>query len=182
MSEGPWCRPAIPGDLGSCPRTLVLKELTLATWDRIRGTAIRPALPGDLGSGPRARRFDLLPRKTQAQVRDPTGSTSSPGYERSVRVLVGSTRGPGRLAPRSDGLRGQPALPGDSRSGPGSRGVDQLSQMTGAQVRGPTWSTSSPWQLGQGSEGLKCQPAIPGDSGPCPRTLVLDQLSLVTLT
>ena len=64
----------------------------------------------------------------------------------------------------SEGPRCRPALLGDSRWGPRSRGVDQMSRASRAMVRGPAWSTSSPGRLELGSEVPQGSPAFPGDS------------------
>ena len=75
-----------------------------------------------------------------------------------------STSSPGRLRPVSEGPRCRPALLGDSRWGPRSRGVDQMSRASQAIVPGPAWSTSSPGRLELGSEVPQGSPAFPGDS------------------
>ena len=79
------------------------------------------ALPADLGDGPRG---EELSRATRAQVRGPAGLTCCPG-----RFALGS------VVPWC-----RPALPHGSRPAPRPRGVDQLSRVTRASVRGSTMS------------------------------------------
>ena len=81
-----------------------------------------------------------------------------------------STSCPGRLSPGSEGPRCRPAVLGDSRLGPWSRGVDQLSQGTRARVPVPAVSNSCPGRLRPVSLDPRSRPAAPGDSGPCLRS------------
>ena len=154
-------RPALPDDSHSSPKTRWFEPLSPATWVWLPGPMgstshpwrlvigcdsprCRPAVAGDLGQGPKAhgdeqhparlalvsevRGVDQLSRVTWARARGPAGSTSCP-----------QGHGPG-----SEGPRGRPALPGDSRSGPKARGGDQLSRVTRPRVRWPAWSISCP--------------------------------------
>ena len=91
-----------------------------------------------------------------------------------------SNRRPGQLGPVSEGPRGQPAVPGDSRLGPSACGVDQQSRATRALVGGTAVSTRPPWHLGPMPEDLRGRPAVPGDSGLIPRAHGFDQMSRVT--
>ena len=110
---------------------------------------------------------------------------------------AGSTRGPGRLALESEGLRGRPDLQGESSTCPMPRGVNQTSQATPAWLRGPTVSHSSPGTLALWTDGPRGRPADPGDFGPvskgpwgrptfpgvsglCPRDRGMDHLSQAT--
>ena len=88
-----------------------------------------------------------------------------------------SNRRPGQLGPVSEGPRGQPAVPGDSRLGPSACGVDQQSRATRALVGGTSVSTGCPGGLGPASEGPPGRPAVQVDSGPSLKARVVDQLS-----
>ena len=70
----------------------------------------------------------------------------------------------GRLSLGSWALRGRPAVPEDLRPVLITRGVENLSRLSLASVRGPPMSTSSPGRLALVSEGPRCPPALPGDS------------------
>ena len=99
--------------------------------------------------GPSARKFDQVFQGTRVQVRLPEGSTSCPG----------------RLKPVSEGLRGQPTLPGDSGQGPIARGVAQLSCETRDLVEGP-W-VDQHFRVPQAcARGPTVSTCIPDDSGP----------------
>ena len=133
MHKGPRGQPAVPGDSGTCPRSLG-----------------RRALPGDSGPFPRACGVDQLSQVTRACFKWPSGSTSSHG------PLVLESEGQlGR-----PGVRGRPAVSGDS--GPWSRasGVDQLSRVNPCRLRGPAGSNSSSGPLVLGSEGPELRPAV----------------------
>ena len=150
MHKGPRGQPAVPGDSGTCPRSLG-----------------RRALPGDSGPFPRACGVDQLSQVTRACFKWPSGSTSSHG------PLVLESEGQlGR-----PGVRGRPAVSGDS--GPWSRasGVNQLSQVTRVQVRCPAGSSRCPGRIGPVPKAPQCKPNIPGDSGPAPRTCGVETLS-----
>ena len=73
---------------------------------------------------------------------------------------LGPTRGPGRLALESEGLRGRPDLQGESSTCPMPRGVNQTSQATPAWLRGPTVSHSSPGTLALWTDGPRGRPAV----------------------
>ena len=135
-SQVPRSQAALLGDSGQGPRTLVLAQLSLATWARVRGTTAPPAVPGDLGLGPRDRGVYLLPRATQAPVRGHAGSTSTPG----------------QLARSSKCPQHQPAIPGVPGPVPKTRRVDQLCLETRARERRPLVSTRFPGRLGPGSK------------------------------
>ena len=104
----------------------------------------RQALLGDSDQCPSARDVDQLSWATHVRVRGPVRSTRCPAL-------------PGLL---SEVRRGPPAPPGDSRSGPRVRGVDQLSRA-----------------IGLGSDGLHGRPAVPEDSRPAPIARGLDHMS-----
>ena len=120
-----------------------------------------PAVLSISGQCPRARGVDQLSLATQARVRGPKGSTSSPG----------------RLVSGCDSLRFRQALPGDSDQCPSARDVDQLSWATHVRVRGPVRSTRCPALPGLLSEVRRGPPAPPGDSRSGPRVRGVDQLS-----
>ena len=170
--------------LNSCPRELVL-VLRAPGVDQRSGRhrsgseapRFRTAVPGDLRSGSRAREFDPMSLATRAWFRCPAGSTR---FQRQLGPKPsprGSTRCPARLWPSSEGLRGGPAVPGHSRLRPTARGVDQLPQAPGAQVRKPSGSTSSPGRLGSGSTRCCVGPAVPGHSRLYHSAIRVDQRS-----
>ena len=82
-------------------------------------------------------------------MRGPAASTSCPGQVRSV----------------SEGQQVLPAVPGNSRSSlcVRSHGVNQLSRVTLAPVRGPAVLTRSPGRIGCVPVGPWCRAAVPGD-------------------
>ena len=140
----------------------------------------RPALPGNSGLYPRPRGVDQLSRETWAFSRGPEVSTSCPGPGALVRRSMVSTSCPRRLKRCSTGLQGRPPEPGDSRIGPRSHGVYQLSQATPSRFPGPTVLTSSSGRLILGSDGPWGCPELRGDSRPCPRARGVDQMSRET--
>ena len=108
-----------------------------------------------------------------------------------------STRCPGRRALESKGPRGPPALPGDSRWGPGacgfnhhslanrarvpmSRAFEQPSGVIHARARRPSWLTTCPTLLLPVSKDPRCRPALPGNSGLGPRIRGFNEISRVT--
>ena len=80
----------------------------------------------------------------------------------------------------SDDPQVTPTLPGDSRSGPRARSVDQQSLATRARLRGPAGSTSCPSLLGPCSEGPRGRPALPHDSCPAVIASGFNKLSRAT--
>ena len=76
--------------------------------------------------------------------------------------------------------RNRPVVLGDSGPCPRSRGIDPLSRVTWAQVRGPSVYTNCPGMLGTGSEGPRFLPAVPEDSHQCPSSRGFHQLSQAT--
>ena len=181
IPDGPRGLRALPGDSGLCQGPAVSNcspgHLTLAS----EGPRGRPAGPDDSGSCPRAREVDLRFWVTRVRALWPAGSTSCPGRlgpgSEGPRVRPdflgasgpgakywGSTNSPGRLGPGSEGPRGRPAVSEDSCSSLWARGVDQLSRVTCACVRGPEVSTSTPGPLGLVSEGPRVRTALPGES------------------
>ena len=151
----------------------------LGPWSE--GQHGRPAVLGDCGPGPKALGVDQVSRATCAGVQGPSGTTST-----SRRLALGS-----------GGLRIQPSLPCESRSGsdvpciqtalrcdscpcPKALVVDHLSHVTLARVQGPSVSTSSPGQLGPGSEDPWVQRDFPGDSGPGVRVSRVYKMSRAT--
>ena len=152
-SDNPRGPPALPSDSHPSPRAHGVHQHSRATRAPVNGPHCRPALPGDSGPCLWSCGLDHMSRSTWGRVPVPAGLTSSPG----------------RLGPRSDGLRGRQALPGDSCAGPRAQGVDhfpqanrawaecsrdrQISWATCAHVLGPAVSTSTPWRLVLRSEG-----------------------------
>ena len=76
--------------------------------------------------------------------------------------------------------RNRPVVLGDSGPCPRSRGIDPLSRVTWAQVRGPSVYTNCPGMLGTGSEGPRFLPAVAEDSHQCPSSRGFHQLSQAT--
>ena len=105
------------------------------------------------------------------------GSTSCPGPGALVRRSMVSTSCPRRLKRCSTGLQGRPPEPGDSRIGPRSHGVYQLSQATPSRFPGPTVFTSSSGRVILGSDCPWGCPELRGDSRPCPSARGVDQMS-----
>jgi len=158
--------------MGPGPRARGVDQLSRPGSDGLRG---RSPLPCHSRSGPRARGVDQLSRVTLARVRGPSGSTSCPwrfrlGFESAV-----STSCPGSLPHGSDIPRCQPALLGDSCSGPRACGVDQLSQVTRPRVRWPTRSINFPGRFGPVSMGPWCRPTVPDVPGQGPKARGVDQ-------
>ena len=125
-------------------------------WHGSKGPRDRPALPGELRSGPRVCGSDQQSQGTQARVRGPEVSTSSPGGLRLVPEVP----------------RGRTAVPRDLGPCPWARGVDQLPRATRAWVRVPAVLTSSPERLRTWSEVPQVRAVFPGDSGPSRRAAV----------
>ena len=96
-----------PGDSGPCPKALDVDQLSRATQDRARGPGFRTAVPGDSCFCPRAPGFKWRSLGTRAQFQRPAGSTTCTG----------------RLGQVIEGPWCRPTLPGDSGSGPRSRGL-----------------------------------------------------------
>ena len=108
------------------------------------------------------------------------GSTSCPGPGALVRRSMVSASCPRRLKRCSTGLQGRPPEPGDSRIGPRSHGVYQLSHSTPSRFPGPSVFTSSRGRIILGSDGPWGCPELRGDSRPCPRACGVDQMSRET--
>ena len=126
-------------------------------------------------------RVDHLSRTTPARFRGPGGSTSCPEHFGPVSECPRvSTSSPWRLRPGSEGPRGRPAVPDDSCPAVLACGLDKLSWVTQASVRGPVQKSSCPGQLGPMSEGLRCRPANLGNSRWGPRSRGFDQMSRAT--
>ena len=70
------------------------------------------------------------------------------------------------------GLRARPAVPEDSRQAPIACGIDQLSRLTQASVRGPAVLTSSSGRLVKRSVVPRGRPAHPCDMGPVRKTVL----------
>ena len=203
MSEGMRVRTAVPSDpcLGPIARGVHQQSRATRTSDRVPVRLIRwlrrirpgsecprgpPGFLGDSGPCPGARRVDQLSRVTPGRLRGAAGLTSFHG------PLVLGSEGPlGR-----PGVRGRPAVSGDSGPCPRASGLDQLSRVNPCRLRGLAGSSSSSGPLVLGSEGPglrpavqasralfggpRCRPGVQGDSGPCPKTRGFDQLSRVT--
>ena len=145
VPEVSWGRPAVLGDSGPGLKEHGVDQVSWVTRAFSQGPAELNFCPWRLG--PRAPVVHQWSRATPVWVQGTTGSASSPGC----------------FGPGSEGLRGQPALPGDLRLGPRSRGYDQC-----------------PRELGSWSEGLRGRPAVPRDSGPCPMSSGVHQVAQAT--
>ena len=195
VSQGPWGRPAVPGDSGQCPRARDEKTAVL----------------GDSRSGPRLRCVDKLSRLTRERVCGPAVSTScrgllGPGSEgpkcrpdvpgdsrpcprvHSVDQLCWATQGlcpevlhggPPKLKTldRVQSPQGRPEIIGELRSEPRARSVHQLSRATCAQVQGPAGTTSIPGHFRPVPEGPQDRPAFLAASGSGPKARGVEQLS-----
>ena len=146
-SEGPRGRPDVPGDSAPGPRALDVNQMFRALGPGSEGPWGRPTVPRNSGPCPKARVFEQLSRVTRAWVRWPACSTRSPGP----------------IALRSDGLHGRPAT-----------------RETRARAQRPVVSTCCPGRIGPGSECPRCQPAVPGHSRLGPKALGVDQPSRAT--
>ena len=171
MSEGPWVRPAPPGDSGPGPRARRVDQLSQETRVLSKVPRGRPAVPGHAGLCPRARGFDQLSQANRAWVRGPSGWTSCPGH--LGPVPEGARCRPTLPCYSGSGLRshGRPAVSADSGPCPMSRWVDQLSRATCALVRMTAVSTRRPGRVGPLPEGPRGGPALPGNRD-CTRGLV----------
>ena len=172
MSEGPRCRPPLPGDSGSglrahrvdhlfwvsrlAPSALGVNQLSRATWASVRGPAWSTICPE------RHKLVSQVPRDRPDIPGDPGLGSSTRGVNylslpnwALLRWQAVSTRSPGRIALGSEGPRSRPSFWGDSRSYSWDRVVDQLSQATSQWVRGSALWTRCPGRLGPGSEGLQ---------------------------
>ena len=135
---------SIQGDSGPCPRCRGVKLRSQATRAWSGCTQGRSAFPCDCSPGPRAHEVDQLSRGTPRAC----GSDQISGDTRTcVQGPAGSTSCPRRLGPGSEGLRGRPAVLGESRLGPRAHEFDQLSRSTPSWVRGPAGSTRCPGGL-----------------------------------
>ena len=176
-SVGPRGRPVPPGDSG-LGRVSRGHQISRTTRARVRGPAVGQAVFGDSGSGVLPRGVDHLSRTTHARFRGPGGSTSCPEHFGPVSECPRvSTSSPWRLRPGSEGPSGRPAVPDDSCPAVLACGLDKLSWVTQASVRGPVQKSSCPGQLGPMSEGLRCRPANLGNSRWGPRSRGFDQMS-----
>ena len=124
---GPPCRSTLPGALVSGPRS--------------RG---QPAVQGDLGPCLISRWVDPLSLATQALVGGTTVSIRCPGQ--LGPVPQGPWCRPDILGDLGSGPRprGRPAVLGALGTGPKALGVDQLTRVTRARIRGPAGSASCP--------------------------------------
>ena len=152
-SDCPRSRSAVLGDSGPCPKSRRVDLLSHAYRAIVQGPWGRSDVPCDLAPCPRAGGVKQLSWATRTLVRGPGWSSCPIGCGAMPEVQ-----------------RGPPPIPGESRSGScvSSRGDDQLSRVTWAQVRGSALSTSSPRRLGTVNEGPGWRPVFPGDSGPGP--------------
>ena len=135
MSQGPRCRPALPGDTRSYLRPVVLTSCPGLLGPISQGPQGIPAVPCNSDLVPKTRGVDQLPRATQVGVSRPAELTSCPV----------------QLGPVSLGPRHRPVAPGDSGQCPRARDVEQLSRVTLAWVHGPVVLTSGPGRLGKTS-------------------------------
>ena len=114
-SQVPRSQAALLGDSGQGPRTLVLAQLSLATWARVRGTTVPPAVPGDLGLGPKGSRCSLAASGDSGPCPRSRGVDQHSWATRAqFRVPAASTSNPRRPGPSSEDPQGRPAVPGDS--------------------------------------------------------------------
>ena len=141
---------SIQGDSGPCPRCRGVELWCQATRAWSGCTRGRPAFPCDSSPGPRSHEVDQLSRGTPR-------ACGSDQISRATRTCVqgpaGSTSCPRRLGPGSEGLRGRPAVSGESHLGPRAHEFNQLSPATRSWVRGHAGSTRCHRPLGSGSEG-----------------------------
>ena len=140
----------------------------------------RPAHPGDSGPGPRALGVDHLPDDLCPTVIACGFDKVSLATQASVRGPAMSTSSPGQLTLGSEVLWGRPGVPGYLGYCPRSRLVHQHPRETRARVRGPAGLTSCPGRIRPLSQGPRSRPAVPGDSGPGPRAHGVDQISMAT--
>ncbi|XP_020937326.1 collagen alpha-1(I) chain-like [Sus scrofa] len=198
-SEGPRCRPVLPGQSGPGLRGRGVDKRSCVTPGRVRGPMSFTSLPGTRArvrgpsvmtscserfgpgsEGPRCR--PALPCDSHPCPRARGVDKQSLETPGQVRGPTGSTSCPERPRPGSACRRGQPDDTGDS--GPDLRacGVDQLSRANRARVRararGPTVSSSCPGDSdhARGPAGS----TVVGDSGPGPKSNGFHQLSRVT--
>lgn len=157
-------RPAVLGDSGPGLKERGVDQVSWVTRAFSQGPAELNFCPWRLG--PRAPVVHQWSRATPVWVQGTTGSASSPGC----------------FGPGSEGLRGQPALPGDLRLGPRSRGYDQVSQGTRVLVRGPEGSTTCPLEHRPVPDVKRGPPGVLGNSSPGLKDRGVDQLSLATRT
>ena len=115
--EGPRVDPPF-GQLRPVPEGPRFQPASGATLDCARGAAVSNSGSRQFALGPRAPGVDQRSQGTLVWLRGPAGSTNTPG--------------PHALA--SKGLRGQPAVPGDSGPCPMSSRVHQVSRVTRAWV------------------------------------------------
>ena len=198
MSEGPGCRPDIPGTWAWVRGPAGSTNCPARFGNGSEGPHVQAALPDDSSLGPMARVVDQLSWVTRVRGRGPVVSTNTPRFEgpwvrpavlgdsgsQVTRVQVpcpaGSTRSPGRLGPVPEAPRRLPDVPGDSGPAPSTCWFEQLSPATRNCVLGRAGFTSCPGRLGAGSEGPRGRQAVSGESGPCPRASRVHQLSQAT--
>ena len=178
VSKGPWGRPELPGDSGQGPRARG-PPVSWATPDCTRGLAELTSSSEGLGSV-----FESLQCRSAVSRNSRLRPRARGVDQLSLQFGAGS-----------ESPQGRPAVSHDSGPGPRSRGVDQLSQVTPAQVLGPTVDlmsqaprararcparlTSCPGGLGPGSECPRFDHLSP-DSGPVPRSRGVNQVSRAT--
>ena len=151
-TEGPRCRPDVPGDPGPGLRPTGSTSSPGRFGPGSKGLRGRPAVPGHTRLGLKAGGVDQFSRATRDWVRVPAVSTSYPGRHR-----------PFPKDPRVDQLS---LAPGPESKGPR---IDQLSGVIWARVRWLVVFISCPGRLWPGSEVPRCRPALLADSGQCPR-------------
>ena len=160
-SEGPWGRPAVPGDSSQVPRACGFDHLTRVTH------ALIPGLTGSTS-------YHRVINMSQGLLPDSDGLRGRPALLATcayVQEPAGLTSSHGPLGPGTEGLRVLPALPHVSCSRPIACGVkylyrvtrtcataqlalvSELSRETSACFRGPAVSSSYHRLLGPGSEG-----------------------------
>ena len=163
-SDGPWGPPYVPGDIGPCPRARGFDQVSLATHAWVELATGLTSIPGGLalvsecprcrpdvfcnsGPWPGACGVYQISQATQARARVPAVSTNSPKQLEFGSKGPRSTCCPGHLGPMPDVPLCLPGVPGNSGSSRRDHGVDQLSRVTRAWVRGPMCSTSPSGQI-----------------------------------
>ena len=146
-SEGPQCRPALPGDSRSGGSVRGVDQLSRTTRSRIREATGSTSCPGRLRHGSKSAVSTSCPGRLAPGSEGLLCRRAHPGDSRSggrvhsvvqlpretraqVRVPAGLTRSPGQLVRGSESPWGRSALPGDSALGTMARGVVQLSRTT----------------------------------------------------
>ncbi|RKM63972.1 hypothetical protein C0215_19530, partial [Clostridioides difficile] len=149
--RGPEVSTSCPGGLGPDPEGPRGRLAVPGIRDLAGGSVVSTSLPGPLRLVPEGPRCPLLSRATRAGAQGPAVSTKSTGrlgFWAEVPLLTSCPRRPG---PMPEGTRGRIAVPGEFGQAPTACGVDQLSRVTRARVRGQAGAPGCPGHLGPGS-------------------------------